>query len=101
MGKEEEEAHIEGKVTNVDLVTLIQMGINHLCKNNLKKGELVVLSTFINNQFIIWVYPYDANLKVAEALLSTGVLQVKNMSVAQEKAKEENKVKELTNKYVA
>jgi hypothetical protein len=106
MEREEVEEHtedknVQSKIANVDLVTLLQMGINHLCKNNLKKGELIVLGTLVNNQIIVWVYPHDADLKMAESLLATGIVQVKNMSIAREKKNEESRIKELTSKYVA
>lgn len=89
-----------GKKIGLTLPYAIQASINAMCKGIVKKNDTIILTTFIDGQFRVWIYPYKADLEVVQNLLITCLTQVKNTYMTKKTLGEKEKAKRLQKQYI-
>jgi len=81
------------KAFKKNLPFLFSVGINELAKGFMDKNDVVILITYVDGMFTMWLYPKNCNMKIVENLLTTGHVQVKQMGATLKEIEEKDRSK--------
>jgi len=88
------------KIKIPSVVMALEKAINQKLKGKLAPNEFVVLVSVVKGGVHFWVYPSIADLELADKIMSTCTMQIRQMKEYQKAQIEEYKANKLRAVYV-